>query len=103
MSIKGAPVGADGLAIWHARTVPELADALRYVYGQLSGTDTGQAAEIAALEARMNALEAENGVQTGRLDALEAQVATLETDYDALSTDLDALEARVAALEAPAP
>jgi len=107
MGIREAEVGADGLAVWHARTVPELSDAVRYLGGRVN---TLEGAEPVPPDlsgyvplADFQALQAEVGVLTGRVTAAETALATLDTDFDTLGADLDALEARVAALEAPAP
>jgi hypothetical protein len=90
MSIAGAPRTDAGAVVWHARTVPELADAVRWLAGQVeAGGDTS------ALEARVAALEAEMGTLQTTLITVEEDVALLQSQY------VD-LEARVAALEAPA-
>ena len=114
-TIREAPIGSDGSVIWHARTVPELADAVRTLAGMLAAVEAPEPPEPPDLSgyvplADFQALQAEVGVLTGRvtaaetaLAAVQGQVATLDTDLDATNTDLDALEARVAALEAPAP
>ena len=110
MGIKDAQVGSDGTAVWHARTVPELADAVRWLAAQVQGAGEGAAGDLQALEDRVAALEAapppeppdlSGYVPRAEFDALVAQVTTLTDEVGAISSDLDTLEDRVAALEAP--
>jgi phage I-like protein len=105
--IRGAPVGSDGAVIWHARTVPELADAVRTLAGMLAAVEAPAPVppDLSGYVplADFQALQAEVGVLTGRVTALETGLATLDGEVDAQGTDLTALEDRVTALEAPAP
>lgn len=95
MSIREAEV-EDGVAVWHARTVPELADAVRLLAGRLAEVEPAPPPDLSGYvpRAEFDALE-------DRLTALEASVATLDTEVDAQGNDLTALEDRVAALENP--
>lgn len=92
VSIRGAEVDESGLAIWHARTTAELADGLRFVYGQLSGADMGQAEALAALDARVAALEAAQTALESRVGATEADVADVQGQVAALADRVTALE-----------
>lgn len=97
MSIREAPV-VDGVAVWHARTVPELADAVRWLAGQLAGVEPAPPPDLSGYVplADFQALQAQ-------VTALQGEVATLSTELDAQGNDLTALEDRVTALEAPTP
>jgi phage I-like protein len=99
MGLKGAPVAEDGSIVWHARTVPEVADGMRELAGMLAGIEAPEPPEPPDLSgyvplADFQALEAEVGVLTGRVDAAETGLAVAVAD-------LADLEARVVALETP--
>jgi phage I-like protein len=93
----------NGVAVWSARTVPELTDAVRWLAGKLSEVEAPvppdlsgyvPLADFQALQAQVTALEATTGT-------MQAQVTQIDTDLDTVSADLDALDARVVVLETP--
>lgn len=92
----------DGLAVWHARTVPELTDAVRWLAGQVQGAGGNQSEAITDLQAQMAALEARvAALEAGGPYATKAEHDALSDEVGGLDNDLTALEDRVAALEAP--
>lgn len=97
------PPAPAGVAVWHARTVPELADAVRWLAGQLSEVEAPPPPDLSGYVplADFQALQAQVAALETTVAAHEDDLTTLSTDLDTLSTDLTALDARVAALEAP--
>jgi phage I-like protein len=106
VKISGQDVAIDeqGLAVWNARTVHEVADAVRWLAGQIQAGAGGQAEAIADLQARVAALEQAPPPQPPDLSgyATTAELEALATEVTAVSDDLTALEDRVTALEQPA-
>lgn len=114
MGLKEAPVAPDGSIVWHARTVPELADGLRELAGMLAQVEAPEPvppdlsgyvplADFQALQAQVTDLAAQLTALQGTVATLDIDLNATNTDLDVTNTDLDALEARVVALEAPAP
>jgi alkylation response protein AidB-like acyl-CoA dehydrogenase len=86
--LERVAVDEDGVAVWHARTVPELADAVRYLAGRLSEVEPAPPPDLSGY------------VPLADFQALQAQVATIEADLAGLQGEVANLDDRVAALEA---
>jgi hypothetical protein len=99
----GRAVVEDGVAVWHARTVPELADAVRWLAGKLSEVEAPVPPDLSlyVLQADFDALAARVTALEGTTGTMQTQVTQVDTDLDTVSADLDALEARVVVLETP--